>query len=128
MTSRSLSASNAVVWLFVVTLFLSASLMFVIEPMVAKTVLPILGGTPMVWNTCVLFFQVMLLGGYAYAHGVTKYLGSRGSIAAYVVLLIVPLAIRPFAIGPDTMAPVGGNPVGWLLLPLTRSIGFPFFV
>src|SRR5580704_10450454 len=102
MTSRSLSASNAVVWLFVVTLFLSASLMFVIEPMVAKAVLPILGGTPMVWNTCVLFFQTMLLGGYAYAHGVSRWFGSRRSIGAYVLLLMLPLAIRPFSIGADT--------------------------
>src|SRR5260370_32224275 len=70
----------------------------------------------------------MLLGADAYAHGVTKYLGSRGSIAAYVLLLMLPLAIRPFGIGPDTMAPVDGNPVGWLLLTLTRSIGLPFFV
>ena len=116
MTGRSFSSSNAVVWLFAATLFLSASLMFVIEPMVAKSVLPILGGTPMVWNTCVLFFQTMLLGGYAYAHGVSKWLGSRRSIGAYVLLLMLPLAIRPFSIGADTMAPVNGNPAGWLLL------------
>ena len=63
--------------LFATTLFFSSLLMFALEPIVAKTVLPILGGTPMVWNTCVLFFQILLLGGYAYAHGVTTWLGSR---------------------------------------------------
>ena len=50
--------------LFATSLFLSSLLMFAIEPLVARTVLPILGGTPMVWNTCVLFFQVVLLAGY----------------------------------------------------------------
>jgi hypothetical protein len=71
------------VLLFAATLFLSSLLMFALEPIVAKTVLPILGGTPMVWNTCVLFFQILLLGGYAYAHGVTNWLGPRLSGAAY---------------------------------------------
>ena len=56
-------ASSGIVLLFATTLFLSSLLMFALEPIVAKTVLPILGGTPMVWNTCVLFFQVLLLGG-----------------------------------------------------------------
>ena len=73
--------------LFAATLFLSSLLMFALEPIVAKTVLPILGGTPMVWNTCVLFFQILLLGGYAYAHGVTTWLGSRWFAAAYGAVL-----------------------------------------
>ena len=64
-------AWGGVVPLFAATLFFSSLLMFALEPIVARTVLPILGGTPMVWNTCVLFFQILLLGGYASAHGVT---------------------------------------------------------
>ena len=113
--------------LFAATLFFSSLLMFALEPIVARTVLPILGGTPMVWNTCVLFFQILLLGGYAYAHGVTTWLGSRRSSAAYVVLLVLPLVTLPFAIGPDAQPHAGGNPVGWLLLVLAKSIGLPFF-
>ena len=114
--------------LFATTLFLSSLLMFALEPMVAKTVLPVLGGTPMVWNTCVLFFQILLLGGYAYAHGVSTWLGSRRSGAAYVVVLVLPLLTLPFAVGADTQPPAdGGNPIGWLLLVLAKSIGLPFF-
>jgi len=121
-------AWGGIVPLFATTLFLSSLLMFALEPMVAKTVLPILGGTPMVWNTCVLFFQILLLAGYAYAHGVTTWLGSRRSGAAYVVVLVLPLLTLPFAIGANTQPPAdGGNPIGWLLLVLAKSIGLPFF-
>ena len=120
-------ATGGIVLLFATTLFLSSLLMFALEPIVAKTVLPILGGTPMVWNTCVLFFQILLLGGYAYAHGVTTWLGSRRSSAAYGVLLLLPFLMLPFAIGPDAQPPADGNPIGWLLLVLAKSIGLPFF-
>ncbi len=119
-------AWGGIVLLFATTLFLSSLLMFALEPIVAKTVLPILGGTPMVWNTCVLFFQILLLGGYAYAHGVTTWLGARRSRAAYGVLLLLPFLTLPFAIGPDARPP-DGNPIGWLLLVLAKSIGLPFF-
>jgi hypothetical protein len=120
-------AWGGLVALFATTLFFSSLLMFALEPIVAKTVLPILGGTPMVWNTCVLFFQILLLGGYAYAHGVTTWLGSRRAGAAYIVLLLLPFLTLPFALGADTAPPAGGNPIGWLLLVLAKSIGLPFF-
>ena len=119
-------AWGGIVLLFATTLFLSSLLMFALEPIVAKTVLPILGGTPMVWNTCVLFFQILLLGGYAYAHGVTTWLGSRSAIAAYGVLLVLAFVTLPFAIGPAVQPPAG-NPIGWLLLVLAKSVGLPFF-
>ena len=121
------SATGGIVLLFATTLFLSSLLMFALEPIVAKTVLPILGGTPMVWNTCVLFFQILLLGGYAYAHGVTTWLGPRRSMAAYGVVLLLPFLTLPFALGPDAQPPADGNPIGWLLVVLAKSIGLPFF-
>src|SRR2546430_17028366 len=99
--------------------------MFTVEPMVAKSVLPILGGTPMVWNTCVLFFQILLLAGYAYAHGVTTWLGSRRSSAAYGVVLLLPFLTLPFSIGPDAQPPADANPIGWPLHALAKSIGRP---
>ncbi len=120
-------AWGGIVLLFATTLFLSSLLMFALEPIVAKTVLPILGGTPMVWNTCVLFFQILLLGGYAYAHGVTTWVGARRSAAAYGILLLLPFLTLPFALGPDAQPPADGNPIGWLLLVLAKSIGLPFF-
>src|SRR5689334_3198168 len=113
--------------LFAATLFTSSLLMFAVEPIVAKTVLPILGGTPMVWNTCVLFFQVLLLAGYAFAHGATAWFGRRGGAVAFAIVLVLPVAVLPFAIGPDAQPPVNGHPIGWLLLVLARSIGLPFF-
>jgi hypothetical protein len=119
--------SPALVPLFAATLFCSSLLMFAVEPIVAKTVLPILGGTPMVWNTCVLFFQILLLGGYAYAHGVTTWLPRRPRVIAYALVLALPIAVLPFGIGADAQPPAHGNPIGWLLLVLAKSIGLPFF-
>ena len=67
----------AMMWTFTGTTFLSALLLFAIQPMFAKMVLPMLGGTPAVWNTCVVFFQATLLCGYIYAHASTAWLGVR---------------------------------------------------
>ena len=58
--------------IFTTTVFLSAYLLFVVQPMIGKVMLPALGGTPMVWNTTMLFFQILLLGGYLYAHILSK--------------------------------------------------------
>ena len=74
--------TSVVVPLFTSTLFVSAFLLFLVQPMVAKMVLPLLGGSPMVWNTCMVFFQIALLVGYAYAHGATKWLDPRVQMAA----------------------------------------------
>src|SRR5258707_4522530 len=57
---------------FGVTLFVSASLLFLVQPMIGKIITPLLGGTPAVWNTCMVFFQAVLLAGYAYAHATTR--------------------------------------------------------
>jgi len=62
---------------FAVTLFVSATLLFLVQPMVGKMILPLLGGTPAVWNTCMVFFQAMLLLGYLYAHLTSTWLGVR---------------------------------------------------
>ena len=63
--------------LFALTLFTSATLLFLVQPMIGKMLLPMLGGTPAVWNTCMVFFQALLLAGYAYAHATTAWLGVR---------------------------------------------------
>jgi hypothetical protein len=67
-------SSRTVVPAFAATLFISAGLMFLVEPMVAKMVLPRLGGSPAVWSTCLVFFQATLLLGYGYAHALTRLL------------------------------------------------------
>jgi hypothetical protein len=113
--------------LFSATLFLSAFLLFLLEPMIAKMVLPVLGGTPMVWNTCVLFFQITLLGGYAYAHGGSNWLSPKRHGLVYSLILLLPILVLPFALRSAGDPPAEGNPIPWLLGVLLRSVGLPFF-
>ena len=116
--------------LFALTLLVSASLLFCVQPMIAKMILPLLGGSPSVWNTCMVFFQAMLLGGYAYAHASTVWLGVRRQAAFHLGLLTVPLLVLPFVITSDAVRSLSPdvNPTGWLLLLLLTSVGLPFFV
>ena len=83
------------VWCFAFTLFVSAFLLFLVQPMVARMVLPLLGGAPAVWNTCVLFFQASLLAGYAYAHVMPRSFSTRRQPLLHIGLLVLPLAILP---------------------------------
>src|SRR5207237_10715741 len=89
------SGDTALAFLFALTLFLSATLLFLIQPMIAKMILPSLGGTPAVWNTCMVFFQAMLLVGYAYAHAATNSLGTRRQVLVHALVLLLPLLIFP---------------------------------
>jgi hypothetical protein len=111
--------------LFAATLFASAALLFWVQPLLGKMVLPLLGGTPSVWNTCLLFFQATLLAGYAYVLGLTRWLKTRGQVAAHACVLLAAAAALPLAVGRE--APEVGSPVGWLLLTLLATVGLPFF-
>ena len=112
--------------LYCLTLALSAGLMFVVEPMFAKMVLPLLGGSPSVWNTCLVFYQAALMVGYVYAHLSLKYLGPRRQAILHLVLLCLPWLVLPIAI-PAHWTPHGGdNPIPWLLKLLSVSVGLPF--
>jgi hypothetical protein len=112
---------------FAVTLFASACLLFLLQPMVAKMILPLLGGTPAVWNTCMVFFQAALLAAYAYAHAAPNWLGDRRQTLLHLALVALPFLVLPVAImGWEPAA--GGNPVPWLLALLAASVGLPFFV
>src|SRR6516162_6385319 len=109
-TERARSGFSAIVALFGFTLFLSAFLLFLLEPMIAKMVLPVLGGTPMVWNTCVVFFQTTLVAGYAYAHGSALWLNSRRYAFTYAAILALPLLVLPFALRGAAHPPSDGHP------------------
>src|SRR5436309_8512507 len=85
--------------LFAVTLFVSAVLLFLVQPMIAKMILPKFGGTPAVWNTCMVFFQAALLAGYAYAHATTDRLGSRRQSLLHLLLIFLPFLVLPIAVG-----------------------------
>src|SRR3989442_7548061 len=103
------------------TIFLSAFLLFCSEPMVGKMMLPLLGGAASVWITCLLFFQLMLLAGYGYAHALERYLNVRAQMLAHLGLMIVALLFLPmrFAGSPDAAA--SAHPTLWLLGQLIRS-------
>src|SRR6516165_4710065 len=77
--------------LFAITLFVSAFLLFLVQPMIGKMILPKLGGTPQVWNTCMLFFQVALLAGYAYTHNLSTRLLPRVALIVQALLLLIPM-------------------------------------
>jgi hypothetical protein len=114
---------------FGATLLLSASLLFSVQPLVGKLLLPLLGGAPAVWNTVMLFFQAMLLAGYAYAHFSFRRLGIRSQPLLHFGLLLIAAVTLPFVIsseGTDTLQ--SASPAIWVLLKLTAAIGIPVFV
>ncbi len=142
--------------LFAITLFVSSLLLFLIQPMIAKMILPILGGTPAVWNTCIVFFQSMLLAGYLYAHGLSKWAPRRRQALPHLAFLLVPFLTFPLLTLPMYLAqgfslpqptqpmvwlldhtgtfhflqrmPDPANPIPWLVVLLLVSIGLPFFL
>lgn len=110
---------------YALAVFLSAALLFVVEPMVGKMVLPILGGAPAVWTTCLLFFQVALLLGYLYAHLLPRALGAR-HLWVHLVLLALATATLPLALPADPAPAPEAGPVRWLLVALVAMVGAPF--
>lgn len=115
-------------WLFAAAAFLSAWLLFMVQPLFAKMLLPLLGGTPAVWNTCLVSFQLLLLAGYAYAHVTTARLGIRRQAALHLAMLILPLCALPIQLPPGWIPPATTSPIPWLLLVLAVTVGLPFFV
>ncbi len=112
---------------FALTIFTGAFLLFQVQPLIGKFILPWFGGGPGVWTTCLLFFQTVLLGGYAYAHFLTK-LKPRQQVIVHLVLLGLSLAVLPIAPSDDWKTHVAGDPTWRILLLLSMSIGLPYFV
>ena len=124
----SVAAHALTVPLFASAMFLSGFLLFMIEPMAARMVLPILGGVPMVWNGCVVFFQIVMLAGYGYAFGASRWLHPRQHVFLHAIVLAAPALVLPFMIQAGSSTPPDGHPLAWLLVLLAGSIGLPFFV
>jgi hypothetical protein len=114
--------------LFATTILLGAGLIFTVEPMFAKMVLPRAGGSPAVWNTCVVFFQAAMLAGYAYAHMTTRWLPLRWQVSVHVALVLLATFALPVAVPPDWTPPTDATPIPWLLLTLAARLGAPFLV
>ncbi len=111
--------------LFALAIFFSATLLFMVQPLAGKILLPILGGSPAVWSTCMVFFQAVLLLGYLYAHALSTWVGPRWQRLVHVcVLVIASIALAaPLEIG----EPAGADPRVWLLRTLTSRVGLAFF-
>lgn len=132
---RSVPASRPAAWwgiatpvVYGLTAFVSATMLFLVQPMFAKMILPLLGGAPAVWNTAVVFYQAILLGGYLYSHLTTRWLGVRRQALLHGVLLLLPLLVLPIAVPGGWRPPTDTNPIPWLLALLAVAVGLPFFV
>ena len=128
LASQTATGSKAPAALFAVTVFTSAALVFLVEPMVAKLVLPRLGGSPSVWNTSLAFFQAALLVGYGYAHALQRLRSLRAQALAHGAALLLAAIALPLRINELIGPPSSNHPTIWLLGVLAVSIGAPFAV
>ena len=114
--------------LFAGTIFSSAFLLFLVQPLIAKQILPWFGGSAAVWSICMVFFQAVLLAGYAYSDWVTRHLRVRVQAALHVGLLLASLAFLPLVVA-ARWKPTGAEDPTWLILGLLlATIGLPYFL
>jgi SAM-dependent methyltransferase len=118
----------SLIFLFATTLFISAALMFGLQPMFGKILLPLLGGSPAVWNTCMVFYQSILFLGYLYAHTISTRLSQHRQIQIHAAVILISFLALPLALPENTVPPTESNPTFWLLWTLFLAIGMPFFV
>ena len=106
--------------------FLGAALLFSVQPLFARLVLPLLGGSPAVWNTALTFYQALLLLGYAYAHASLHWLGARRQAFVHVPLLALACLALPIRVPAGWSPPTDASPIPWLLVLMAVSLGAPF--
>ncbi len=121
------SRSGALLATLTVAIFLSAALLFAVQPMFTKMVLPRLGGAPQVWSVAMVFFQAALLAGYGYAHLLTRRAPGRTSVVIHLVVIVAACLFLPLHIASGWGRPPGAGVAFWLLGLFTVSIGLPFF-
>lgn len=126
-THRPRALAGPTGFLFPLAVFASAALVFTVQPMVTRLVLPQLGGSPAVWNTAMVFFQAALLAGYAYAHALQR-LSLKRQFVVHLALLALAALFLPLRLTGVLGDPPPGAPVAWLLAALGLSIGAPFAV
>ncbi len=113
--------------LYGLTIFLGAFLLFLVQPMIGRFVLPWFGGGPGVWTVCLLFFQTLLLGGYAYAHGLATWCRPRTQAALHLGVLGLALAFLPIVPHMGRPPAESAEPTGQLLWLLAATVGAPYF-
>ncbi len=119
---------STMLWIYALTAFGCGLLLFFVQPMFARMVLPLLGGTPAVWNTTQVFCEGCLLAGYLYAYASTRWLKSHIQIILHMAIMLGALFVLPIGMPLELAPPVNSNPTIWLLLLLTTAIGLPFLV
>jgi SAM-dependent methyltransferase len=123
----ALQSDRLLAGVFVVAVFLSSTLLFLVQPLVARLLLPLAGGSSALWNTAMVFFQVTLLFGYAYAHGSLGRVGTRRHPFLQAPLLLVPLLVLPLGVPDGWTLPSDVSPSLWVLGVLALVVGLPFF-
>lgn len=118
---------GAVLPLYTAAIFVSATLLFAVQPMFTKMVLPRLGGAPSVWSVAMVFFQGVLLAGYAYAHALTRLAPVRIAVAIHVAVTLAALVFLPLRLNAGWGDPPADGEAVWLLGLFAVSIGLPFF-
>ena len=113
---------------FALTIFTSAFLLFQIEPLISKVILPWFGGSPAVWTTCLLFFQTLLFLGYAYAHLSTRVCTRRQQAILHLSLVVLALALMPIAPYSHPRPTSSLHPTLGVLVLLTQTVGLPYFL
>src|SRR6185503_15509596 len=114
--------------LYALTILVSAFLLFQVQPVIARIILPWFGGSAAVWTTCLLFFQLVLLLGYSYAHALVRYLKPRTQMIVHVALLLVSCAVLPI-FPPAAWKPSGTeDPMLAILRLLAMTVGLPYFL
>jgi hypothetical protein len=112
--------------LFGTVVFLGAFLLFSVEPLIGKRILPWFGGSAAVWSTCLVFYQVALFAGYLYARVLTNYARPRIQAAVHIAILLASIALLPIGPGEHWRGTASGHPARTILVMLTVSIGLPF--
>jgi hypothetical protein len=120
-------AGAGTLWLFTATTFLSALLLFAIQPMFAKMVLPVLGGSPSVWAVAMLFFQAALLAGYCYAHVLLRFVPPKVTGFIHLAVCAVAFLVLPIGLPAWFGEPPAGEPYLWQLGLFSVAVGLPFF-
>ncbi len=113
---------------FAITIFAGAFLLFQVQPMMGKFILPWFGGSPAVWTNCMLFFQIVLLGGYAYAHWLTTWVPPRKQAALHSLFLLASISLLPIIPADSWKPDPAADPTWHILLLLGATIGLPYFV